>query len=157
MTPLEWNTCTDPERLLRYLHQPTPYRLSSRDRQMFGVAFCRRVWERLDQLSQKVVEVAERYAEGQADLDACREVYQALRISPPENVIGAYAALGALMCPTDAFSSEFMSQSAADAAYRFVRVGCGLGGNAGRLCRVACRSFTSRVGCGWESRACSAM
>jgi hypothetical protein len=121
MTPLEWITCDDPERLLRYLHEPKPYRLSSQHRQMFAVACCRRVWDRLDRLSQRVVEVAERYAQGQADIAACREVYRALKASPPENVIAAYAALGTLMCPTDGFSGEFMSQAASDAAYRFVR------------------------------------
>jgi hypothetical protein len=106
--------------MLRYLHEPKPYRLSSRDRQRFAIACCRRVWDRLDGVSRSVVEVADQYANGVADLEACRTVYTALQASPPANVLAAYAALGALMCPDDAFSANFMSQPAADAAYRFV-------------------------------------
>jgi hypothetical protein len=106
--------------MLRFLHDPKPYRLSSLDRQRFAVACCRRVWDRLDALSRRLVEVAEQYANGRADLQECRTLYEALRASPPANTLAAYAALGALMCPDDAFSYHFMYQPAADAAYRFV-------------------------------------
>jgi hypothetical protein len=106
--------------MLCYLHEPKPYRLSNRDRQLFAVACCRRVWDRLDGVSRSLVELAEQCAHGAADLETCENAYEALKSSSPENIFAAYAAVGALMCRDDAFSSIFMDQPATDAAYRFV-------------------------------------
>jgi hypothetical protein len=75
MTEAEWLTCTDWvgwEAMWKHVPKHRP-----RARALFGVACCRAVWHLLtDERSRKAVEVAERYADGQASRDewdqACR-------------------------------------------------------------------------------------
>ena len=64
MTEREWLTCTDPEAMLGYLFNVTS---QEREQTLYACACCRSIWHLLtDPRSRQAVEVAERFAEGQA-------------------------------------------------------------------------------------------
>jgi hypothetical protein len=73
MTEQEWVTCDDPQAMLRLFHQDQDnrqvagYYISDRKRRLFACGLCRLAWDRLaDGRSRRAVEVAERYADGEA-------------------------------------------------------------------------------------------
>jgi hypothetical protein len=64
MTVKQWQTCTNPEVMLDFLHE----KMSVRKRRLFACACCRRIWNLLaDQRFRQAIEVAERYADGLAE------------------------------------------------------------------------------------------
>lgn len=85
MSESDWDRCTDPTSMLAFLSQ----RASDRKLRLFAAACCRRVWPLLtDGRSRRAVEVAERYADEEADDEELR-----LAGSGAENVADAFAAL----------------------------------------------------------------
>jgi hypothetical protein len=73
----DWQACTDPPAMLNYLYG----RMSARKQQLFDCGCCRLCWQLFrDERSRQAVEVAERYADGQAgrrELTAARQAARA--------------------------------------------------------------------------------
>jgi hypothetical protein len=108
MTEADWNSCTDPRPMLKFLcgldglvtrtlrslillRRPAlTRRTSDRKLLLFACACCRRIWHLLsDERLRQGVEVSERYADGQADEGALAEVRASI------GAHGFFAALGA--------------------------------------------------------------
>jgi hypothetical protein len=70
MTPEEWERCTDPQELLRFLRA----KASERKLRLFAVACCRRLWPWIGDGSRAraAVETAERFADGACSAEELR-------------------------------------------------------------------------------------
>ncbi|MBV9125452.1 MAG: hypothetical protein JO112_19055, partial [Planctomycetes bacterium] len=84
MNEREWVACEDPDQMLRFLQHSG--KLSERKARLFACAAVRRVWHLLtDERSQRAVEVAERYTDGEASrkelLTAAEQAYVAVRLA----------------------------------------------------------------------------
>jgi hypothetical protein len=76
MTGDDWQDCTDPQKMLRFVDN----RCGGRKLRLFAVACCRRIWPFLDDpFSRAAVEVAEQFADGAALEAARRDVREAAR------------------------------------------------------------------------------
>ena len=72
MTEREWLECTDPEPMLEYLGANDL--LSDRKQRLFDCACVRRIWHLLlNETGRKAVEIAEKFADGQATKEELRE------------------------------------------------------------------------------------
>jgi len=74
MTEEDWRNCTDPRPMLEFLRG----KANDRRQRLFGIAWCRNEWHLLsDERSRQAVEIAEKYAEGQATVDDLGAAYDA--------------------------------------------------------------------------------
>src|SRR5262249_58185236 len=89
MNAVEWDTCTQPYRMLMQLEKLLPADRPRWRRKwiLFNCACCRRLWPLLSPVNRKYVEAVERYADGAAkkkDIEplrgeAMRELYWGYR------------------------------------------------------------------------------
>ncbi len=96
MTEDDWLTCPNPMRMLEFIQR----KASARKLRLLGCASCRHIWQLLtDDRSRQAVEVAERYADGDAsceELQFAEQAAQDAARSQPSG-IGWFAAMAAKM------------------------------------------------------------
>ena len=109
MTEQEWLACTDPTTMLEWLQ--ANHLITDRKQRLLDCACVRRVWHLLtDERGRKAVEVAERFADGMAELDELREAQAA--------ALAAADARATLSLPGTTNSYSVLS-AAAGAAWEF--------------------------------------
>jgi hypothetical protein len=105
---IQWRTCHEPGVLLLHVQG----RISDRQLRLYGCACVRRIWRLLaDPYSTHAVEVAERFADGQANDTEREEAYEAARgvaeaIMDFEEYHGGYSAALAAQATADEVSVE---------------------------------------------------
>src|SRR5947209_5976328 len=90
MTEAEWLSGADPDRMLAFLSG----KVSDRKLRLLLCACCRRVWDQLpDERSQRAVQVAEWYADGQVtEYELAEARTNAVRAAPSRRAPAAWAA-----------------------------------------------------------------
>jgi hypothetical protein len=124
MQEVEWLACQDARPMLDHLIQQT----SDRKFRLFAVACCRRIWDLItDQTARTCVEVAERYAEGEANKEelgaARRAVSEAFRRMPYGKRRSLEKVLGAARSATLDQPWDAARQASWDSAWASVRGG----------------------------------
>jgi hypothetical protein len=88
VTEAEWLAATDPLVMLEFMCG----KASERKLRLFAVGCCRRVWPSLGKHGRRAVDVAERYADGQADERELKDAEYASRFRPYAGDAAAHAA-----------------------------------------------------------------
>jgi hypothetical protein len=105
MTESEWLEADNPEEMLKVL--PKRRKGAERKLRLFACACCRRVWHLLnDERSRRSVEVAERYADGEADLEELRAVNEQAAEARVHGVATGWQAWNASTVPSPGPVSE---------------------------------------------------
>jgi hypothetical protein len=120
MTEDQWRAATQTLMMLNYLRG----KASARKLRLFGTACCRRVWHLLaDERSKTAVEMAERYADGEASERQRGAAWRAARMALREVATRHYAP------PLLRRVHHWTAQAAADAAAKNIHKLTGLLGN----------------------------
>jgi hypothetical protein len=123
MTEAEWLACEDPSAMLVLLEARGCG--GNRKFRLFAVACCRRVWSGLkDERSRAAVEMAERYADGNATQGALREAFVAATAAVADcrdfSPFSEYQAIGAFLsaarCITESATKVPMNEDACEVA-----------------------------------------
>jgi hypothetical protein len=120
VTPDEWDRCTDPEKMLKFVRG----KASGRKWRLFCCGCCRSVWPLLaDARSRHAVEAAERFADGRAGArslaTADQEADEAARLLGSDGATGRaaeaarYVALGGVDDTDASFAARFADEAAA--------------------------------------------
>ncbi len=107
MTEAEWNTCTDPQEMLNFLHD----RASERKLRLFRVACCRRIGHLYTREQVRAaLDTAEDFADGRADRgqlrDALRVIHK-VRSATPLSSPWEHALMAAGGAAVEAFSPGY--------------------------------------------------
>jgi hypothetical protein len=120
MTEAEWNSCTEPQIMLRLLRYSGT--ASERKLRLFAVACCRRIWHLLpDQECREAVRVAESFAEGKATTEVLREVegagasYYDYREDVPQERLAYHAGGAIFQLGQEALASDMVANAASGA------------------------------------------
>jgi hypothetical protein len=113
MTEAEWNSCTDPRKMLELLRARG--QASERNLRLFACGCCRGIWHLLtDKCSRRAVEVVERFADGRATPQTFRKWHWAAYEAYEATGEAAYAPYAAGHRVADLAASD-AADAAADA------------------------------------------